>query len=133
MNGDEKALFKAINQHLQKAGDTIALSDIHDGNWLFACVNPTDPFSSMEPEAITVKNVKVRNRETPRSNEGSWGLYFIYENDEIEYYAFPSNKIIADSRRGFSDERKNCEAKENAYLRFEALYKDIPTISLIKK
>ena len=131
MSPQEKALFRKITSNLNKVGDQIAITNIHQGDWISACLNPTDVFSSMEHEAVTIKDVTVMNDKYPMSGEADWGLYFVYPGNKIEYYAFPNNKILADTSRGWYSENKNCAKRENAYLKLKNIYDGILQISLV--
>ena len=131
MNAEEKALFQKIKSNLHVKGDRILLTNVHDGDWLSACINPTDVFSSMELETVTVKNVTVINGAVPMSGEADWGLYFVYPDNKIEYYAFPNDKILSDTSRGWPGEGKNCAKRENAYLEVKEMQEDRLMVRLV--
>lgn len=116
MNKEEKAIYHKLTESLKAPGDRISLAEIHPGEWLSACLNPTDIFSSLEPELVRVNDVTVINGADPMSLEVTWGLYFVYPNSQIEYYSFPNSKILADTSRGYPSEGKNCAKRKDAFI-----------------
>lgn len=119
IQADDKKFILNLKSFLKQQGDYVHVAEVHPSDWVSVCFNPIGSYSNIQGlfvEGVGFKsqNRKIKGDKNTYADDDVWGIYFLYPNNEVEYFRIPRQEIYSGIIEGSDD---LCAERSQAYLK----------------